>query len=366
MKETGYELQKIVILARHGLRIPQYQQIRKDCFHLRKTSYGKLSCKGRALSWMLGKTIKKEIASKLREGISQRGLNPTIRIAANECERTLTTAKYFSKGLYPPKAVRVECSPSLFSSDIHLENPEAATEIKRDIQRNMENIDALIKPVAILNGLLNEQQSIDLKSNELFIENGHGAYIQGSFTAASRKSDALVHWYLMHPFYARSIGNDSIAEISKIVDFHRSALFESYALVHNTARGLMTEIMNEIENSNRVLSYFCGHDSNILSILTLLKAKPMALQETRLGKIPVGCMLMFKVWENRDKEKFISVHLAYQSDRTVMYPCIPNKGHRIQDSRVELCDLESNQDGFYPYDAFMEKLKFEVNMTQAQ
>ena len=102
-------------------------------------------------------------------------------------------------------------------------------------------------------------------------------------------------------------------KIHSIVDTYTDILFGTPLLSVNEANPLLREIRSELSADKRKLTFLCGHDSNIASVLSALGVKEYELPETVEPHTPIGVKLVFERWLDKNGEAFYQVSLVYQS-----------------------------------------------------
>ncbi|MBQ9605363.1 MAG: histidine-type phosphatase [Firmicutes bacterium] len=117
----------------------------------------------------------------------------------------------------------------------------------------------------------------------------------------------------------------------------------------NAAHPLLQEIRSEFTNDNRKFTFLCGHDANIMGVLTALEAEDYELPYTLEKKTPIGAKLVFEKWEDKDGNEFAAVELMYQSteqlrDKTFLTLDTPPAIYSLSFE-----GMEKNADGLYNY-----------------
>lgn len=119
---------------------------------------------------------------------------------------------------------------------------------------------------------------------------GNEPAVNGSLKTACQISDALVLQYY----------EDG------------DVLFSVPGISVNVAHPLLEEMEKELMSENREFSFLCGHDSNILSVLSALDAEDYYLPDAIEKKTPIGSKLVVCRWADSSGEEFISLDLVYQ------------------------------------------------------
>ena len=117
----------------------------------------------------------------------------------------------------------------------------------------------------------------------------------------------------------------------------------------NIANPLLKELLAEFKNENRKFAFLCGHDSNIVSVLTSLSVNDYSLPNALEKKTPIGCKVVISKWLKNDKsnEEYVSVNMVYQTIDQL-------KGIKMLDEKnppaifsLDFNGLDKNKDGLY-------------------
>lgn len=109
----------------------------------------------------------------------------------------------------------------------------------------------------------------------------------------------------------------------------------------------MRLLYNQLNANDRKISFLCGHDANIYTILSALDVCDYTLPNS-LQKVPFGCNLVISKYTKGDEE-FASVSLVYASTDQIRQ----NKALSMQtppmEYQLEFKGLQKNEDGLYKY-----------------
>ena len=152
----------------------------------------------------------------------------------------------------------------------------------------------------------------------IVLEEGKEPAMTGPIKTATSVADALtLQYYEVEDDKAAAFGHDLTREdwvkIHGIVDTYTDILFGTPLLSVNEAHPLLREIRSELSADKRKLTFLCGHDSNIASVLSALGVKEYELPETVEPHTPIGVKLVFERWLDKNGEAFYQVSLVYQS-----------------------------------------------------
>ena len=403
-------LDRVVILSRHNIRSPLsgsgslLGDITPHEWFRWTSSPSELSLRGAVLEIMMGQYF--------RLWLEQEGLFPVnyqpeegaVRFYANAKQRTIATARYFSAGLLPVAAVPVEThvaydtmdpvfEPSLnYATEEYIQ--DAISQIaEKGGETGLDGIlSGLNDAIALLMDTADIEQSEayqagkygDLKAGEtvLTLEEGKEPKMSSPIKNATSVADAMILQYYEEPDKQKAaFGHDLTDEdwrlIHSIVDTYTDMLFCSPLVSVNVAHPLLEEIRAELTAEGRKLTFLCGHDSNVASVLAALNYRDYLLPETVEQHTPIGVKLVFERWINAENEAYYKVNLVYQStsqlrsmeqltleNPPVIYP-LHFEGMDAEDRITEAGLLKMLDDAISAYDAIVESYDAEETLPDA-
>ncbi len=345
-KEDEYTLKKVIVLSRHNIRSPLSD---KDSVLGRITPHewfgwtspsSELSLKGGVLEVMMGQYFRKWME---HEGLIPENYIPEegkIRFYANSKQRTIATARYFSSGMLPSAQVHIETHnlfnemDETFTPKLHFATDEYVKDALSEIDEmggdeglpgfvgDLEDSFSLISDVIDLEDgeayKKGELSGFATDDTEIILEEGKEPAMSGSLKTATTVSDALVLQYYEEAdkekaAFGKKLDEDDWAAISRVKDAYVDVLFKASLISVNVAYPLLEEIASEMDETGRVFSFLCGHDSNIVSVLSAIGCDEYELPDTIERKTPIGCKLVFSKWEAEDGKEYYKVELVYQS-----------------------------------------------------
>ena len=341
MSYEGYKLEKVVVLSRHGIRAPHYEEgsvlatITPHQWYEWSAKPAQLSLKGGVLETQMGQYFRKWME---KEGLFSENFLPEegqVRIYANSKQRTIATAEYFAAGLLPCANTQVEYHEEFdkmdpvfnpqftFMNDAYNADVEAqVNELFGDKIKDLEdNFDLLTNVIDLKNSEGYKSGEIgDFKTddNVFAFELGEEPKVSGSLMRGCTVSDALVLQYYEEEDAGKAdFGNNLKLEdwesIAEIKDLYVDALVTAPLVSANVAHPLLAEINKEMNTQGRLFTFLCGHDSNLDSVLASLDVKDYSLPNSIEKKTPIGSKLVFSQWTNESGNKFWSVDLIYQT-----------------------------------------------------
>ena len=377
-EESGYRLDRVVILSRHNIRSPlsgsgsMLGEITPHEWFQWTSSPSELSLRGAVAETMMGQYFRLWLE---QEGLFPENWQPEggeVRFYANAKQRTLATARYFSAGLFPVAEIPIEShaeydtmdpvfEPSLnFVSDEYVRDALeqiAARGGEAGMDGFLANLDgaiSLLMDTADI-GQSEAYQSGkygDLKTGEtvLTLEEGKEPKMTGPIKNATSVADALILQYYEEADESKAAFGHSLTEadwqqIHSIVDVYTDILFCAPLISVNVAHPLLQEIRAELGAEGRKFSFLCGHDANIASSLAAMRAVEYLLPDTVEQHTPIGVKLVFERWVAENGAAFWKVSLVYQSSQQLrsMTPLTPeNPPMKVA---VQFMGVETNEDG---------------------
>lgn len=344
--DTGYTLDRMVLLSRHNIRSPLsgsgslLGDITPHEWFQWTSKPSELSLRGAMLEMRMGQYFRLWLE---KEGLFPENYRPedgAVRFYANSMQRTQATARYFSAGLLPVTNVTVESRGEFNTMDSTF-NPaltcfsEAYTRaVQEQIAEKggvagMKGIHAgLMDAIELLMDVTDMNQSEayrsgaygDLLSDDstVILEQGKEAGMTGPIKTATSVADALTfQFYEMADEKAAAFGHDLTIEdwrkLHTIVDTYTDILFATPLIAVNGAHPLLQEIRSELTREGRQFCFLCGHDSNLASVLSALGVEAYLLPDTVEQKTPIGGKLTFSRWVDANGDAYWKVELIYQS-----------------------------------------------------
>ena len=383
-----YTLKQVVVLSRHNIRSPlsgrhsTLQRITPHEWYRWSSAPSELSLRGGALETMMGQYFRKWLVS---EGMMRENEIPakgTMRFYANSLQRTIATAQYFSSGMLPVANVRVEHHlevgkmDSVFAPQITDDNETFKALAQQQIaamggEKGWIGIgEKMSENYALLERVLDmdksraclEGDTCRFRTDDVHVyliknrEPGMG----GSLRLACQAADALVLQYYEEPDAVKAAFGDTLRwedweRISAIKDWYGDVLFTAPAVARQVARPLLRTMLGELQNDERKLSFLCGHDSNIGSVLASLEAEDYSLPNTIEKKTPIGCELVIEKWEDTEGRLFASLNLVYQSTDQLRKMSLLDLENPPMVFPISLKGLSVNADGLYPFDELVQR-----------
>ena len=386
----NYTLKEVVVMSRHNIRSPLSSN---GAAHVTATPHewfkwtsnsSELSLRGGVLETMMGQYFRKWLEAEELIPENYMPADGEVRFYANSKQRTIATAQYFSSGFLPAANVKIEQNGEfnkmnpVFDPKIDFYSESYAEAVQKQFEeRGGAKIAAdLEENYKLLADVVDYTESEGYKSGELkdFVTDDttitpaldKEITVGGTLAAACSVSDPLVLQYYEEPDPVKAaFGNDLTTEqweqIAEITTKFGQVRHGLPLIAINAAHPLLQEIRSEFTNDNRKFTFLCGHDANIMGILTALESEDYQLLYTLEKKTPIGTKLVFEKWEDKDGKEFAAVELIYQSTEQLR-----DKSFLTLDTPPAIYSLsfdgmEKNADGLYSYDDVVARLDKAIN-----
>ena len=384
LSRDGYTLEQAVILSRHNIRSPLsgsgsvLGDITPHAWFDWSSNASELSLRGGVLETELGQYFRKWLEA---EGLFPENYHPeegAVRVYANSKQRTIATAKYFAAGLLPTAVTEIETHMEydkmdpVFTPQLTFVSPEYNAAAEEQVwSLYAEAMDGLADNYALLADVIDMEKSkawqegsvtaFRTDDSVLVLELDKEPGVKGSLKTACSVSDALVLQYFeesdrVKAAFGHELTEEQWKQIAEIKDVYGDVLFTAPLIAANVAHPLLMEIEDELMTNERKLSFLCGHDSNVGSVLAALGADDYALPGA-IEKTPIGCKLVFCRWRAPDGSSFVSVDMVYETTEQLRNaPLLDLERHPAVVPMRFSC-LTANKDGLYSEADFMAHLR---------
>jgi len=380
---ADYELEKVLIFSRHGLRSP----VEKDPQEMAKYSpyawakwdvpSGYLTAKGTVLETYFGQYLGQWLADKGLLTTGRCASGEGIFAYANGVQRTIATGQAILAGAFAGCNVQLQHHGKIGSEKDPIFNTHAHNPSKALIESAKSKVDlnALQQKLALNYALLSEiidyknspnclqKGECDLggKLGEYSIKDGKSVKITGSISTGKKIVSALLlAHYVGKPDSEIANGNVDSQEKWRVIneiknEYYRTLFKNNAALAQNASYPLLAFIQQQLSSENKI-SLLVGHDSNIVALLSALGVEPYELDDS-LENIPIGGKLMFEVWKHKPSGKLkFKLDYVYQSTEqliklTPLSLATPPKQRALT---LEACTKDES--GFCDYEQFQKVL----------
>ena len=381
---SDYELEKVLIFSRHGLRSP----VEKDPQEMAKYSpyewakwnvpSGYLTAKGTVLETYFGQYLGQWLADK--------GLLTTERCAsgegifayANGVQRTIATGQAIVSGAFAGCNVQLQHHGKIGSEKDPIFNTHAHNPSKALIESAKNNVDLtalqqkLAPNYALLSEIIDYKNSpnclqkgeCDLsgKVGEYSIKDGKSVKITGSISTGKKNCQCIINSRIMVGKPDSEIANGrvdsqekwrAINEIKKRILPH--VIKNNETLAQNASYPLLAFIQQQLNSENKI-NLLVGHDSNIVALLAALDVEPYELNDS-LENIPIGGKLLFEVWKHKPSGKLkFKLDYVYQTTEQLINITPLSLSTPPNQTALTLKGCEKDENGFCDYEQFQKVL----------
>ena len=385
-----YRLSGVVVFSRHNIRAPLSAP---GSFISRVTPYGwhdfgvntaELTMKGAVLETINGQFFHKWVVS---EGLFPENAEPSgdeLYVLSNSMQRTIATARYFSTGFMPMKTVAVNHKGALnaMDGDFTLALGEDIT--RKEWKRIRAEYEAAYSPDDIREASRALQPVYDLLAEILDLRNSE-AYADGSFTgfdnhnssvvlavgkepsmgaslgAAVSVADALILQYYEEPDSRKAaFGRELTAEewrmLGRVIAVRDEIRFSSPFVQRYVSRRMRGLIADALQNDGRKFTFLCGHDTNILNILKVLRTVDYDTPDAIESGTPVGSKIVFEKWTDAEGNAFIGVNHVYQTVEQLRNNTLLDLATPPDVIPLQFEGMTPNEDGLYPLEMMIVRL----------
>lgn len=352
----GYTLEKVVLFSRHGIRAPligygsALAEATPHAWPEWQTEGGHLTPKGAELE--------KIFAAYFDQWFDAHGLIAAkdcpadkILIYTNSMPRTIESGTAFAEGAFAGCDVKVHHLEDIGKMD-NTFNPIVRSPVDDAfIAKAQQSIDAMIgdggfealnarlaDSYTALENVLDYPQSLACKekktcelddiANSLVFEQGKEPKTAGALRNGTGAGDSFIlQYYEGFPdndiAWGKIADADAWKKIIHIKDTYNDVLFGSPVIAKEAATPLLTFIQNAFadhgydhplvqpaRNAKAVL--LVGHDSNVGSLLPLLKTAPYTLPG-QYEKTPISGKIAFEQWRDKDGKPLMKIEYFYQT-----------------------------------------------------
>ena len=368
-----YQLEQVVVLSRHNIRSPLSNadsllgRITPHTWFDWTSDSSELSMRGGVLETIMGQYFQKYL---VQQGLIPKNWIPEdgeARFYANSLQRTITSARYFASGMLPLANAEVEyhCDintmdavfiPQItFLSDAFEEQVReelAASDFTVGISDNFALLEEVLDFADSAYAKENSTEHIAPDDAKLVFSMYAEPKIVGGLSTACSGSDALVLQYYEEEDDAKAafghvLTEEEWASLAHITDTYGKFLVGTRSVAVNVAHPLLMELRGELTEAGRKFSFLCGHDSNLCSVLTALRAEEYELPNSLLQVAPIGSKLTIEKWKNAQGEEYVTVSMIYQSTEQLRNCTMLDLNTPPMCVRLQFKGLERNADGMY-------------------
>ena len=387
-KDDKYALEQVLIVSRHNIRSPLsggdslLSQITPHEWFSWTSDPSELSVKGGQLETAMGQFFRKYLENKDLIPENWRPNTGETRFYSNSMQRTIATAQFFSSGLLPVSDVDVEYHKEYGGTDpffcpvIRYTDPEFEKKVRLEIDElcgpdGLSGVGKTLKEsYELLEKVLDFKDSkyakenglthIPLDDTEIEITAGNEIKVTGGLALANSAVDALkLQIYeeedLNKALFGHKMTAEELQKICKIGDVYQEICEGAKTLATQVMGPMISEMKKELQTDGRKVTFFCGHDSTLRSLVSALDIKEYELPEAISQKTPIGGKMLFEKYKGQSGKEFVKVYLCYNTTDQLRKCGISSLADPPMFYELSLNGLNRNEDGYYAYDDVMAK-----------
>ncbi len=372
-QNEDYELEKVLIFSRHGLRSP----VEKDPQEMAKYSpyawakwnvpSGYLTAKGTVLETYFGQYLGQWLADKRLLTTERCASGEGIFAYANAVQRTVATGQAIVAGAFAGCNVQLQHrgeigseKDPIFTTKVH--NPSKAliesaknnvdlTALQKKLAPNYALLSEIIDYKNSPNCLQKDECDLGGKVGEYSIKDGKSVKITGAISTGKKIVSALLlAHYVGKPDAEIANGRVDSQEKWRAIneiknEYYRTLFKNNEALAQNVSYPLLAFIQQKLNSENKI-NLLVGHDSNIVALLAALGVN-----------IPIGGKLLFEVWKHKPSGKLkFKLDYVYQTTEQLINITPLSLATPPKQTALTLEACTKDEDGFCDYEQFQKVL----------
>ena len=372
--QEHYTLEQMVVLSRHNIRTPMVSK-NSVLTRLTNAEYQWFPWEG-APSTLTprGSQLESKMGAFFGEWLGKKGLlasytkdNFSFRFYANGKQRCQVTARQFADALLPGKSPRVEMNVQfdamdpVFNPQITKLSEHFTAQARKEIQNLFGDLDAgAAKGYALMEQVIDITHSpaypdtasfSQFPSSVSFKLNAEPS-MSGGLKMACTVSDALSLQYYEEPdaqkaAFGKELSLADWVTVSTVKEWYGDVLFTAPSVSVNVAHPLLQVMLEELQNSKRVFSFLCGHDSNLSSVMASLGAELPDLPGSIEKHTPIGGKLIIECFKGADGNTYADLLLVYASAEQLRAISTLTYDNPPMAVKIPLSGLSANADGLY-------------------
>ena len=240
--------------------------------------------------------------------------------------------------------------------------------------KNLQEFGEKFKPeVRLIEKIIDFKNSSYAKENpltnlptnnlNLTLEKNKSVGSTGGIEITHSVADGFLMQFYEEPYtYQKNFGKKiSDKDFSQIMKLHRNLIRAVYGnsesapiICQPTLKFLTEEI-----SANRKFTFICGHDSNILAMLTTLELENFSFPNT-WEQIPIGAKIVIEKRIGDDGLEYAKIYLLYQKLEQIKNLEILSLENPPQTFDLKFKNLPTNDDGLYLYSDFVKHLNSKI------
>jgi glucose-1-phosphatase len=301
-----------------------------------------------------------------------------LRLYANSLQRTIATSRSFIAGFLPLEDIPVEHHGALgtidpvFSVRLRpidslfvqqaLHEMDSLTLLYRDVLRENYPLLARVldfdRSAAKAAGDTNRFRLDDIA---FVLQEGEEPQVTGTLCWACRAADALTLQYYEETDNRKAgfgyrLTPDGWRRIASVKEVYQRLLFATPVIARHLAQPMLGCLKDELTVPGRRFTFLCGHDSNLLSVLSALRAEPYTLTGAVEADTPVSSQLILRRWTGVDGEDYADISLLYPTAEELRNGADLDRRNPPAEVSISLEGLDRNEDGLYRLEDVLDRM----------
>lgn len=384
LTEKGYALEKLLIFSRHNIRaslagnIDVSKNYSNRKWDTAEVVGGHLTYKGGAAETLMGEYYRAYLEDEKLIPMDWKPAKDDVRFYANSFQRTIATAKHFTAGLSPISNIDVEYHyeidkrdpvflPSSKIVDAKLFEQAAAWYDKLE---NGQGQKAFYKKQG--HDVRELERILDFKNSTFAKKVGIKRFDESKFEIIAKDNRIYGNKYVIKPYQLadsvimRYYDNPNDKEVvwnisknskalkaaGKILTDGGDMIWKNPIYARNMTRNLLPEIVSELK-SNHTISFLCGHDTNLGTLVAALNVEDYELPQTITPHTPIGGKIVIEKRRAKDGQYYASMEMVYANDKQLRNLEILSLQNPPMKESLIIKGLNRNSDGLYVWNEFV-------------
>ena len=339
-----YTPERVVILSRHGIRSPLNRggsvlsRITPHKWFNWTSAPSELSRKGAVQEFRLGQFMGRRLEE---EGLFPAKWSPAegeIRLYANALQRVFSVCLRSIDSLFVQGALHEMDSLALLYRD--------------ELRQNYPLLARVLDFDQSAAKAAGDTTRFRLDDIAFELREGEEPQVTGTLCWACRAADALTLQYYEEADdrkagFGYRLSLDGWRRISAVKEVYQRLLFATPVIARHLAQPMAACLREELTVPGRRFTFLCGHDSNLLSVLSALQAEPYTLPGAVEADTPVSSMLVLRRWKGVDGADYASLSLLYPTAEELRKGADLDRRNPPAEVAISLQGLVRNEDGLY-------------------
>lgn len=197
----------------------------------------------------------------------------------------------------------------------------------------------------------NNIETLPLDDTQLILDAGKGFDMTGTLNTANKIVDAFkMQYYEVEDdnlaLFGKNISFKDLMDIFEVDNTYQKVIKDNQTYGVDYCNLLFKEIMKDIQNPNRKVTFLCGHDSTLIPMLAALNVKDYTLQNTIDSLCPIGSKVVINKF-TKDGEEYCDISLVYLTIDQIRHRYSVDLNNPPMAISLEFEGIERNDDGLY-------------------